>query len=545
MSDDRRVRDRPACIVFNGFVLFFAGAVEGAGTPWFTEVTSAAGIVAPHAADQPSTGIAIADFDRNGWPDIFVTGYFEPNRLYFNQGDGSFNESATVAAEVALTGAACSGTAAADFDDDGWPDLYLACNGRNYLLRNLAGQGFADATTPVIDHPGRSEAVAWGDLNGDGRLDLFVGAHPIASPPPAPPPDYCHNPDAAAIPLAARGCDLILLGDGTGGFTDITSGLDPRALDRLTLAAQWIDYDNDGDVDLYVLSDKLFGNVLWRNDGPGCGGVCLTDVSFATGADRPAYSMGIAAGDFDRDGDFDFYYSSIGEQVMLESQVAGGAGGFLDITAEAGTTYPAIGWGAVFLDADLDGFEDLALAVSGGAQGTPVARNRLFHNLGTWTAGGFFTDVSVASGLDVPLPTEAAARLDYDLDGRPDLVLGHFNQHYGLYRNITGGANQWLGLVLEGGSAADGGRVNRDALGARVILTTPDGAIQLRESASGASRGSSHDRRLHFGLGTDDRATVQIRWPDGTLDDLGERVAGRYYYRVWPPAETIFADSFD
>ncbi len=544
MSDDRRVRDRPVRFLFEGFILLFSGSLDaGGGTLWFVDVTPAAGIVAPHAANQPSTGIAVADFDRNGWPDVFVTGYFEPNRLFFNQGDGTFGESAKVAADVALTGAACSGTAAADFDDDGWPDLYLACNGRNFLLRNLAGQGFADATSPAIDHAGRSEAVAWGDLNGDGRLDLFVGAHPMATPPPAPPPDYCHNPAASTVPLAERGCDLILLGDGAGGFVDITPGLDPRALDRLTLAAQFIDYDNDGDSDLYVLSDKLFGNVLWRNDGPGCAAVCLTDVSAATGAGRPAYSMGIAVGDFDRDGDFDFYYSSIGEQVMLENQA--GAAGFLDISAAAGTSYPAIGWGAVFLDADRDGFEDLALAVSGGAPGAPPARNRLFHNLGTWTAAGFFADVSAVSGLDVPWPTEAAARLDYDLDGRPDLVLGHVNRHYGLYRNITAGSNRWLGLVLEGGSAADGGRVSRDALGARLTLSTPDGAIQHRELSGGASRGSSHGRRIHFGLGIHDRATVQIRWPDGTLDDLGELPAGRYHYRVWPPAETIFTSGFD
>jgi len=273
----------------------------------FEDVSAAAGFAPSFSADIPAGGIAVADFDGNGWPDIFVTGFFEPNRLFFNAGDGTFFENAAI--NQSLAGDRCSVTAAADFDNDGWPDLYVGCRGDdNHLFRNNLGTGFIDVTPAELRHqPGnpqsqRTDAVAWGDIDGNGLPDLFIGIYPTSNTPDL------NNPD---------NLDRIVLNLGNGQWQNVATGLDPATLARTALAATFTDIDGDGDVDLYVINDKLQGNSLWRNDGPGCGGWCLTDIGPASGADRPVFGMGIAVGDYDRDGMSDLYFSSIKEQVLL------------------------------------------------------------------------------------------------------------------------------------------------------------------------------------------------------------------------------------
>lgn len=158
------------------------GPARGGDAPMFTEVTASAGIQAPLVHDKPAGGIGVGDFNRDGWPDLFLTGYFEPNKLYFNTGQGAFEEDPVIASQVAMPGSRCSGVAVADYDNDGWSDVYLVCNGDNHLLRNIQGDGFAAMTPPLFNHPERSEAAAWADLNGDGVLDLVIAAHPRAFP---------------------------------------------------------------------------------------------------------------------------------------------------------------------------------------------------------------------------------------------------------------------------------------------------------------------------------------------------------------------------
>ena len=275
-------------------------------------MTDAAGVSAPHSGNIYSCGQAIADINGDHWLDLFVTGYEDPNYLYLNEGDGSFVES-PFTSQLNPVGSDCGAVAFGDYNNDSRPDLYMACLGSNYLYRNDGDSGFTDVTDSAgVDQLGRSQVVAWGDLNADGWLDLYVGYYPLTNPPNPP------NPNAPC-PF-----DCIFMNDGDGTFTSISHLLDEDELAKTAFAASFTDIDNDGDVDLYVVNDRFQGNALWRNDGPGCGGWCLTNVAVETGANLPVEGMGIAVGDTDGDGDLDLYFSSTAEQgqIYLENQLS-------------------------------------------------------------------------------------------------------------------------------------------------------------------------------------------------------------------------------
>jgi hypothetical protein len=494
----------------------------------FEDVSQSAGFEPEFLADIPSGGIAVADYDGNGYPDLFVTGYLADNRLYFNQGDGTFIENPDVHAEIA--GNRCSVVAAADYDNDGWPDLYVGCrNQSNLLLRNRAGKGFDNVIVPEIDHaPGgvnsaRTDAVAWGDLTGNGHLDLFVGVYPTSASPDLNDPDNL---------------DRILLNHGDGSWSNITldfTGSDRAKLSRTALAAAISDLDGDGRPDLYVVNDKLQGNVLWRNAGPGCGGWCFVDASSDAGADTAVFGMGLAVGDVDRDGLWDLFFSSIDEQVLLRGTATAPLAFERDM--DTALDHLAVGWGTIFADFDNDGWEDAYLAVNSGSFSSSSSSDQLFHNQGD----GSFVSVTEGGVFDVERPSEPAAIADLDLDGRLDLVVGHWNRSpgYRLYRNITADVGHWIGFHLEGG-----GPVNRDAIGTKLIVDTGVGPPQIRELRAGESRGSSHQPMLHFGLGASNRANVTVVWPDGQTQSLPDLAAGQYHDLSYPNDNILFSDRF-
>jgi len=494
-------------------------APAGDAGPMFVDVTETAGIQAPLAHDKPAGGIGVGDFNRDGWPDLFLTGYFHPNKLYFNDGEGGFEEDPAIAAQIAMPGSQCTGVAVADHDNDGWSDVYLVCNGDNHLLRNLAGAGFQPDTPVLFNHPERSEAAAWADLNQDGTLDLIVAAHPRAYPYDETDPNNY---------------DRILISNGSGDYVDLAPELAIDTPLAATLALTAADINLDGNMDLYFANDRHDGNTLLLNRGPGCGGWCFDDVSVPSGANRAAYSMGIAASDYDRDGDVDLYYSSIDEQILLLNQAGAPADpDFVEGQIDAGVNAPGIGWGTIFFDADNDGLDDLYLAIAGpsGANG-----DRLYLQ----QPGGGFSAQGASSGLHLLRATEAAARIDYDRDGRVDLVLGHSNQDYRLYRNVHPNPGNWLGVELIGADP-----INRDAIGARVEVITSDGVRRIGERRAGESRGATHDPTLHFGLGAHLQADIVVRWPDGTMTTLPDRIAGRYHTVEYAQASVLFADGFE
>ncbi len=515
-------------LVFAATCASSAGA--GEGQAFYANVTEAAGIDAPHHLTYFGTGQAWADVDRDGNHDLYLTDNDGPNLLYRSNGPGedgvvTFSLS-PFSADVSLALAESGGATFADYDNDGWPDLYVLNLGANKLFRNLSGAGFEDVTAAAgVGDPGMGESATWGDYDGDGDLDLYSvnwwyawndPDHPLKR-------DTLYRNEGAGV-------------DGTVTFSDVTGLLDLERTAGPGYAATFVDFDNDGDQDLYVVNDKAFGNPLWRNDGPGCGGWCFTDVSVASGADRPAWSMGLAAGDYDRDGDFDFYYSSINEMVLLQSQISQGSPTFVDVSIAAGVSIETVGWGTVFVDFDNDGWLDLYLSTD---TGDPAKSNRLYRNLGD----GTFEDVSEESGASIVGRSFGVASCDYDQDGWVDLVVANAGEQYNLFRNrgVAGAGNHWLSMRLEGG-----GPVNRDAIGTRVELTLTGGVVLMQEVKSDSSLGAGNDFALHFGLGDASPQSARVVWPDGTEIVVDSLPSDRLWRLKYPSyVDFVFIDGFE
>lgn len=490
--------------------------------PAFADVTATAGVTNthhPHYTEAPDfserylvTGQAWGDYDRDGWEDLYITDHYGPNRLFRNQGDGSFSLS-PFAETVGLSGSLSGGAAWADYNNDGWLDLYVLNFGPNRLFRNEAGQGFTDVTvTAGVGDAGKGSTAAWGDYDQDGYLDLYVT-------------NWTCWPECGFEPDWDLQRDTLYHNNGDGTFSDVTYLLVYAKTLGAGFAASWVDYDNDGDLDLYVVNDEFqnpIGNVLWRNDGPGCGAWCFTDVSTESGAGIVLYGMGLAVGDYDNDQDLDFYFSNMMEPaVLLQNQ---GDGTFLDVSAAAGVDFVTdFSWGTVFFDFDNDGWLDLYLAnTDDNPLSNPSLPNPLFHN----QADGTFVNVGAASGAGDTGSTLGVAHADYDGNGFPDLVIGNLGASYVLYQNLAteGTEHNWLTVALEGDPA---GVVNRDAIGSRITLTTQAGHTQMQELVSGSSLGSGNSLRLHFGLASSTVNTLTVRWPDGLTENFTNTVVAQ------------------
>ncbi len=488
--------------------------------PLFADVSWQAGIVDNRVASNEMTaGQAWGDYDNDGWVDLYVTDSSGANTLYHNQGDGTFQVS-SLAGQVALRDAYSFGATFVDYDNDGWRDLYVTNWGADVLFRNDGGERFIDITAKAgIRENANSKTASWGDYDQDGFLDLYIA-------------NWSCYPKCGR-PMDGES-DLLHRNNGDGTFSNV-SDLLGGSLNGAGFVASFTDYDNDGDLDIYLVNDEFvnpIGNKLWRNDGPGCQGWCFTQVAQEAGADSKLFGMGLAVGDYDNDGDQDFYFSNVGPMELLNNQ---GDGTFQEVAEQAGVQFPnAIGWGAVFLDYDNDGWRDLYLAVADTANHKDIAANPLFHNNGDGTFS--LVDCNNESA-DVRMSI-SVAYADYDRDGWVDLVVGNADEGYRLYRNQVAqsdqslAANHWLAFELVGA-----GPVNRDAVGARVYVSTSDGNSQMQEVINGASVGAGNELALYFGLGQAQQANVTVRWSDGRQQAF-QNVAADTRYRLEYPLHT-------
>lgn len=519
---------------------YLCGLSRLATTISFTDVAEGAGVDFHHFREkgelQFGGGAAVGDYNGDGLLDIYVLNSTGANALYRNNGDGTFTDVAGVAGVDDPAGRG-SGAAWGDYDNDGDLDLFVTNVGTSKLFRNGGDGSFTDVTAEAaVGDPSpeyRSQGSTWGDYDQDGFLDLLVVRHFSEHDPST----YASFDFSDVVrPLA------LYRNNGDGSFTNVTALLGdvdvyPSNVTGAGFKPSFIDYDNDGDADIYVVNDFgdwLYPNVLWRNDGPnGAGGWVFADVSAASGAGTPINSaMGLAVGDYDNDGDFDFYISNIGDSLFLQNQ---GDGTFVDTTDETGTNRGtieaaknvaltasslSIGWGTVFADLDNDGLLDLYY-VAGYFDVDPMRipkdqPNSVFMNNGD----GTFLDVSAVSGANDPGIGREVAYADFNKDGLLDLFVvnvGKLNGSPGiarLFMNTAENANHWLSIKPIGTTS------NRDGMGARIKVTA-GGVTQMRQM--GASQGLlSHSVvPVHFGLGTATSAdVVEIRWPSGIVQTL-------------------------
>jgi hypothetical protein len=427
------------------------------------------------------------------------------------------------------------GVAAGDYDNDGWPDLYVANYGRNRLYHNNHDGTFTDVAEKAgVALGGWSTGPAWGDYDRDGRLDLFVPGYVKY--------DVDHPPEtgeAGVVPascqfrgvrvfcgprgLAGEG-DHLFHNNGDGSFSDVSlkAGV-ADAYGYYGFASVFVDVDDDGWVDLAVANDSV-PNYLYRNRHDGT----FEDVSYMSGfalsgEGREQASMGIGVGDYDRDGRVDLYVTSFSDDynTLYRNE---GDGNFSDVTLQTSlseATLPFLAWGVGFLDYDNDGLLDLFVANGHVYRNieredwgsTWSQRPQLFRNLD----GTKFREVPPASGsgLAVVVPARGAAFGDLFNDGRIDVVINNMDSTPTVLRNVAANDNHWITLRLVGGP-----RSPRDAIGARVFLTA-GGVRQRADIVSGGSYGSSSDIRVHFGLGLATKVEkLEIYWPSGAKEDV-------------------------
>lgn len=481
------------------------------------------------------SGAAFFDYDNDSYLDLYVVNgsTFEAyakksgpgNALYRNRGDGTFAD-VTASAGVGDRGWG-TGVAVGDCDNDGDRDLYVTNYGANALYRNEGDGHFADVTHLArVGGEAYSASAAFFDYDNDGDLDLYVANYVVfdlgSVPADAAEDEPCIHLGGIRVYCGPQGMegaeDVLYRNEGDGRFTDVTQEAGIAAPSKYYgLGVVPDDFDNDGDMDLFVADDET-PNVLFRNEGDGTFVDVAPEAGVAYNADgEEEASMGVDAGDFDNDGDMDLYVTTFfGESNTLFRNE--GQGRFTDITAEAGLEDPtlnALGWGTRFFDYDNDGDLDLFTAnghvypqVDGTGVTTYAQSNQLFANLG----GGRFGEVTARAGpgLEASKVGRGACFGDYDNDGDLDVFVVNLNDTPTLLRNDGGNRQNWLLVQVVGE------RVNRDGVGTRIRVDAAESA-QWR-TINGASSYLSHsDIRAHFGLGRQNRAAaVEITWPDGT-----------------------------
>ena len=481
-------------------------------------------------------GAAFFDWDGDEWLDLYLVNGTDlsglapdpppVNRLYRNRGDGTF-------APVEDGGGAADkgyghGVAAGDYDGDGDQDLYVTNFGANTLYRNDGGH-FSDLTQQTHSGDRRwGTSAGFFDSDNDGDLDLYVtnyvdfGLDNNKVCKKGTVRSYC-EPSVYA-PVA----DVLYRNDGDR-FSDVTQQAGTQLLGR-GLGVAFSDCDLDGDTDIYIANDGTM-NFLYENQGG-----TFVEVGLKSGArynqdGRAEAGMGVDFGDYDNDGDQDLFVTNFAFETNT-LYANDGRGRYTDVSAGSGlgeATFMPLGFGTKFIDYDNDSYLDIfvgnghVMDVVAAWDPTQTYRqaNQMFRNRG----GRRFEEVSAQLGADFANANVArgTAVADYDNDGDLDLLVTTVGAAPRLLRNDGGNRNHWLQILLVG-------HTHPDALGARVIVTAA-GVRQTKERTSGGSYLSSHDPRLHFGLGAAASADVEIHWPDGLTQHI-EAVAANQVLRL-------------
>jgi hypothetical protein len=518
--------------------------------PGFADVGHRAGITLQIVSGDPKEkkyliesiggGLAVIDYDNDGWMDLYVANGSTIERarrgqpppraaLYRNNRDGTFTD-VTEAAGLANPHWG-KGAIAADLNGDGLQDLYLVNFGPNVLYLNCGDGTFRDVTGQAgVGDPHWSAAAAAADYDKDGDLDLFVVNYLDYDLNHLPSEGkFCsyQNMPVACGPRGLQGArDTLYRNNGDGTFTDVsveTGVADPQRC--YGLAAAWGDYDNDGDLDLFVANDNT-PNQLYRNNGDGSFTDVAVEANVAFSEDgREQSSMGVEFEDLGNDGWLDLMVTNFSDDYNTLYRNSG-KGYFLDDSHRAGLvtdSWRDLSWGVGFFDFNNDGWKDIFVAnghIYPQVDRAPLntsyrQKNKLYLNTGMAKLQS--VGPRAGSGLDGAKSFRGAAFADFNNDGQMDVAVGALDEPPSLLMNRGEGANHWLTVNLAGAGK------NRFGIGARVTVKT-GGRVQIREVKAGGSYASSNDPRQHFGLGTTRTVDeVTVSWPSGTVSRL-ERV---------------------
>lgn len=498
---------------------------------YFQEISEGIGLDFVHSigdahldniVESSAGGVAFFDYNQDGYIDIYITSGSwcedfseEPkpdkmpgNKLYRNKKDGTFED---VTEKAGAAGPWYTmGVTAGDFNNDGYPDLFISNYGPNVLLKNNRNGTFTDVTKKAGVGGGKEFSVGsvWLDYDLDGYLDLYVGNYLAFDPEYK----YFYAPDGFPGPMAYDAQkDVLYHNNGNGTFTDVTEIMGITDIDGRAMGVGAADYDQDGYVDIYVANDHTL-NYLFHNDG----GRKFTDRGTMTGtafsqAGEATVSMSVDFADFNNDGLLDMFVSDDTYCSLYRNE---GNGIYSDRAYVSGLSTVCaqfVGWSSTFFDYDNDGDVDL-LKTNGALKHLYGHEDQLLENIGnekfadvSLSKGEYFTKEYVGRGTCVG---------DYDNDGDLDVMITNLNDHCRFLRNNKGNSNNWIMLSLQGTSS------NRDAIGARIRIKA-DGKEQIAQKKSTTGYLSQNDPRLHFGLGKSQKIEmIEIKWPSGKIQIL-------------------------
>jgi enediyne biosynthesis protein E4 len=532
-------------------------AIKCAGrpVPQFTDITAKTGIHFDHIAssdnryvvESMSGGVILIDYDRDGYPDIYFTnaptvdmaikGKSARGSLYHNNHDGTFTD-VTEKASLANPGFVMGG-AVGDYNNDGWPDLYLTALGGNKLLRNNGDGTFTDVTKVAGVTDGRwSTGAAFGDYDGDGFLDLmvtnYVDFHLDDLPKFGSAPNCKYRGiDVQCGPRGLKGAgDALYHNNGDGTFTDVSKAAgvdDPTGYYGMSVV--FSDFSNTGKPDIYVANDST-PKFLYKNLGNGKFQEIGLESGTAVSEDGSEQaSMGIAIGDYLHNGRQSLFVTNFSDEYtdLYRNE---GEWNFSDVSYKSGVALPSlpyVKWGTVFFDADNDGWLDVAIVnghVYPQVDSLPSgARYKEPKVLELNQKDGTFCEATEQAGPAWLIPRVSRGLVTTDLfnDGNMDLVVEDLAGEPMILKNEGLPGRHWVNFELQGTKS------NRLAIGAKLKLVA-DGVVQTEEIHSGGSYLSQNDLRVHFGLNTATKIDmVEIRWPDGKLEVLKNLDLDKFY----------------
>ena len=534
---------------------------QASGLPFnakFINVAKSAGLRSPviygdegradYVLESLGCGAAFIDYDNDGWMDIVIltgrrrTGPTPPDatiKLYHNNRDGTFKD-VTAQSGLGRGGIWALGITVGDYDNDGFDDIFITCWGQNILFHNGGKGVFTDVTEKAgLLHPGIrfGSGCTWLDYDRDGLLDLFVSHYVVFDQAKIPArgkspdctwkgvPVYC-----GPLGLPQENCRLYH-NNGDGTFTDVSdkSGISPPVGRRpgYGLTAVSADFDGDGWPDIYVACDTT-PSLLFRNNHDGTFTECALENGVAVNGDgREQEGMGLGIGDYNTDGYLDIFKTHFSDDTNVLYR-NNGKGYFQDVTIRAGLGVETrfVGWGAGIEDLDNDGspdlfyttgmvFPDAGEKISDAPFKTP---NVIFRNLGDGKFEELFDQAG--PGMAELHSSRGLAFGDFDNDGDLDILIMNMNEPPSLLRNDVTGDNHWLKVLLVGVTS------NRSAIGAQVIAVY-GGRRQSKAVLAQSSYLSVNDRRLHFGLGKETKANLEIAWPNGKKQTIADVAADR------------------